>query len=85
MKDLIKQLIKSKTVNIKKLIEFITTYLDDRKIKYSQEELKAIIELFQLDVFNLLSSIETACIFYDYPLQKLYDRKGELIMIWIAD
>lgn len=85
MKEKIKQLLKKRNIEVNDLVDFIILYLNDRNKKYSQNELNAIIQLFQLGVFDLTTTLETACIFYNYPLQKLYDKNGEPIMIWIAD
>ena len=79
-KKLIKKLLYSNSINIEDLNTFIVDYKKKEKGEdVTLEELKGIIKLIQMNMFNLEYALVRSASKLNLSLLKIHDKNGQLI------
>lgn len=84
MKNFIKKIINNEQVNLTELNTFIVDYckLMGNKIP-TAEELPIIVQMIQMNTFNLIYAVKMSCIKLNIQLNLLYDKQGQMIKMFI--
>ena len=85
MKEFINKIVNNQQVNINELNTFIVDYckLMENKIP-NATELVAITQMIQTGMFNLIYAVKLASIKLNIPLNILYDKRGQMIKMFIS-
>ena len=79
-KELVKKLLYSNSINIEDLNTFIVDYIKEEKGEdVTLEELKGIIKLIQMNMFNLEYALVRSASKLNLSLLKIHDKNGQLI------
>ena len=79
-KELVKKLLYSNSINIEDLNTFIVDYIKEEKGEdVTLEELKGIIKLIQINMFNLEYALVRSASKLNLSLLKIHDKNGQLI------
>ncbi len=79
-KELVKKLLYSNSINIEDLNTFIVDYIKEEKGEdVTLEELKGIVKLIQMNMFNLEYALVRSASKLNLSLLKIHDKNGQLI------
>ena len=79
-KELVKKLLYSNSINIEDLNTFIVDYITEEKGEdVTLEELKGIVKLIQMNMFNLEYALVRSASKLNLSLLKIHDKNGQLI------
>ena len=79
-KELVKKLLYSNSINIEDLNTFIVDYIKEEKGEdVTLEELKGIVKLIQINMFNLEYALVRSASKLNLSLLKIHDKNGQLI------
>ena len=80
MKEFINKIVNNQQVNINELNTFIVDYIKEEKGEdVTLEELKGIVKLIQMNMFNLEYALVRSASKLNLSLLKIHDKNGQLI------
>ena len=85
MKNFINKIVNNEQVNLTELNTFIVDYCKLMKNKIpTQEELSGIVQLIQMNIFDLIFAVKQAAQKLNIQINSIYDKHGNMIRMFIS-